>query len=73
MTHSAVKCSKMEIQEATNRGNYYEDNGLAKGWGCRRENKSGRSLWLGLGATEVGFMIYGHLAISGQKSIIYYT
>lgn len=34
MTHLAVKCSKMEIQAATNRRNYYEDNGLMKGWGC---------------------------------------
>ena len=33
MTHLAVKCSKMEIQAATNRANYHEDNGLAKGWG----------------------------------------
>lgn len=33
---------------------------------------AGVSGW-GLAATEVEFMIYGHLAISGQKSIIYYT
>jgi len=32
--HLAARCSKMEIRGATNRGNYHEDNGLAKGWGC---------------------------------------
>lgn len=38
----------MEIRGATNRGNYHEDNGLAKGWGLRRrENKSGRGSLVG--------------------------
>ena len=38
-----------------------------------RENKSDHRVEAGLGVTEVGPMIYEHLAVSVRKSIIHYS
>lgn len=53
MTHLAAGCGKREIRGATNRGNYHEDNRLARVTGVsalaplQQENKSGRVTFSG--------------------------